>query len=161
MLVEALFDAFGASRRGAVTLEEFICAVAVMHTGNAPEQLRMLFEVCSTVAPFEARDYWVTAVGFECFPVGQCGGAESLILHVLQRVLGVFRVFVVKLSFVSRNTYLSSAMWHGIARYGTNMVFRCARCTTSEGRGTSKSIACGDYSTPSTGGTTREKSIMH
>ncbi|CAN0470706.1 unnamed protein product, partial [Ectocarpus sp. 12 AP-2014] len=45
ILVESLFDAFGAARRGAVSLEEFVCAVAVMHRGTAPEQLRMLFEV--------------------------------------------------------------------------------------------------------------------
>ncbi|CAN0067732.1 unnamed protein product, partial [Sphacelaria rigidula] len=45
VLADALFDAFGASRRGAISLEEFMCAVAVMHRGSAPEQLRMLFEV--------------------------------------------------------------------------------------------------------------------
>lgn len=28
-----------------MSLEEFVCAVAVMHRGTAPEQLRMLFEV--------------------------------------------------------------------------------------------------------------------
>lgn len=27
-------------------MDEFICAVAVMHRGTAAEQLRMLFEVC-------------------------------------------------------------------------------------------------------------------
>lgn len=44
-LADALFNAVSFSRRGAITFEEFICALAVMHQGNAREQLRMLFEV--------------------------------------------------------------------------------------------------------------------
>lgn len=45
VLADALFDAFGALRRGEIALDEFMCAMAVMHRGTAPEQLRMLFEV--------------------------------------------------------------------------------------------------------------------
>ena len=80
ILVESLFDAFGAARRGAVSLEEFVCAVAVMHRGTAPEQLRMLFEVCVCMQREQARRLFK-----KVFWRGVCFGGGACVPSCLRR----------------------------------------------------------------------------
>lgn len=49
-----------------MSLEEFVCAVAVMHRGTAPEQLRMLFEVRCQMHVCLVQVYTVFPLPAEC-----------------------------------------------------------------------------------------------